>query len=88
MSLLGLADVGKSTLLRLAAGLEVPQKGAITLNVTISSPAGALSADKRDIGLVFQNYALFPHLSVTENVFGGIWIAKQSDRRALCGGNG
>jgi len=77
ISLLGPSGCGKSTLLRLAAGLEVPQKGAIIKNnVTISSPAGALSPDKRDIGLVFQNYALFPHLSVTENVCYGIKDSK------------
>jgi len=78
ISLLGPSGCGKSTLLRLAAGLEVPEKGAISKNgEIISSPSGALSPDKRDIGLVFQNYALFPHLSVLDNVCYGISGSKK-----------
>ena len=78
ISLLGPSGCGKSTLLRLAAGLEVPQKGSISKGgQVISSPAGAVSPNKRDIGLVFQNYALFPHLSVIDNVCYGIKDAKK-----------
>ncbi|NIZ19288.1 ABC transporter ATP-binding protein [Entomospira culicis] len=64
-SLLGPSGCGKTTLLRMLAGFESPTSGAIYLddvNVT------ALSPDKRPVNTVFQNYALFPHLSVFDNV--------------------
>ncbi|MGC6536452.1 MAG: ABC transporter ATP-binding protein [Candidatus Puniceispirillaceae bacterium] len=78
VSLLGPSGCGKSTLLRLAAGLEVPQSGEIHLNdELVSDPRFALPAEKRDIGLVFQNYALFPHLTVLENVEFGVSGQKQ-----------
>ena len=85
VSLLGPSGCGKSTLLRLAAGLEVPQSGEIHLNdELVSDPQFALPAEKRDIGLVFQNYALFPHLTVLENVGFGVSGQKQQvNERAL-----
>ena len=73
VSLLGPSGCGKSTLLRLAAGLEKPQKGQIIQDdIVISSNKYALEPDKRGVGLVFQNYALFPHLTVRENVCYGL----------------
>lgn len=73
ISLLGPSGCGKSTLLRLAAGLEAPQKGQIIQDdVAISSPDYALDPAKRGVGLVFQNYALFPHLTVLDNVCYGL----------------
>ena len=83
VSLLGPSGCGKSTLLRLAAGLERPQKGEIIQNDTvISSPDYALDASLRGVGLVFQNYALFPHLTVLENVCYGL-KGKKKDNLAL-----
>ena len=73
VSLLGPSGCGKTTLLRLAAGLEKPQKGRIVLNENIiSSPEFVLSPEERGVGLVFQSYALFPHLTVTQNILFGL----------------
>ena len=73
VSLLGPSGCGKTTLLRLAAGLEKPSHGFIKLNgEVISSPQHILPPEKRGIGLVFQSYALFPHLTVLDNVMFGL----------------
>jgi spermidine/putrescine transport system ATP-binding protein len=64
-SLLGPSGCGKTTTLRILAGFEAPDEGSVFLNeVEIT----ARPAHRREIGMVFQNYALFPHLSVFENV--------------------
>lgn len=71
--LVGPSGCGKSTLLRLAAGLETLQQGTIGINgQTIAEPAAALPPEQRGIGLVFQDYALFPHLTVLDNVRFGL----------------
>lgn len=70
-TLLGPSGCGKTTLLKLIAGFLKPQQGTICLdgkNIT------ALSPSQRDIGTVFQNYALFPHLNVEENIAFGLKI--------------
>ena len=73
VSLLGPSGCGKTTLLRLAAGLEKPSHGCVKLNdKLISSPTYLLPPEKRGIGLVFQSYALFPHLTVLDNVLFGL----------------
>jgi putative spermidine/putrescine transport system ATP-binding protein len=69
VSLLGASGCGKTTTLRLIAGFLEPTKGAIRLG---GRDLTRLPAHKRDIGLVFQNYALFPHLSVLDNVAFGL----------------
>ncbi|MEM8728650.1 MAG: ABC transporter ATP-binding protein [Pseudomonadota bacterium] len=69
VSLLGASGCGKTTTLRLIAGFLKPSAGSIRLG---DVDLAALPAHKRNIGLVFQNYALFPHLSVTENVAFGL----------------
>ncbi len=77
---------GKSTLLRLAAGLEKVQKGAITIdNVTVSTPEMHVHPEQRRIGLMFQDYALFPHLNILDNVTFGLLdrTAEQSRARAM-----
>ena len=81
LGLLGPSGCGKTTLLRLIAGFEKPQKGEIFLNDNlISSSESLLSPEKRNIGMVFQDYALFPHLSVYENTKFGLKNKNQEDR--------
>jgi spermidine/putrescine ABC transporter ATP-binding subunit len=65
LTLLGPSGSGKTTLLKIVAGFETPDEGAVRIDgrdITMAPPA------KRDIGMVFQNYALFPHMTVAENV--------------------
>src|SRR6201986_4609055 len=67
--LIGPSGCGKTTLLRTVAGLEPARSGEIKLNDTIvSSSALQVPAERRRIGMVFQDYALFPHLDVGRNV--------------------
>ena len=69
ISLLGPSGCGKTTLLRILAGLTAPDRGRVTLDgedITRHPP------HRRDISVVFQNYALFPHLNVAENVAFGL----------------
>ncbi|MDI5983986.1 ABC transporter ATP-binding protein [Halomonas sp. M4R5S39] len=72
--LLGPSGCGKTTLLRIAAGLEVLQRGSVSLNGGATAvPHGRhLPPEKRNVGLAFQDSALFPHLSVLENVTFGL----------------
>lgn len=75
VALLGNSGCGKTTLLRIFAGLESPDSGSIEIsgkNITL------LPAEKRNIGLVFQDFALFPHMSVKKNILYGLHrLAKQ-----------
>ena len=81
IGLLGPSGCGKTTLLRLIAGFEYPSKGRISLNdKEISSIEKFLSPEKRNIGMVFQDYALFPHLTVMENVMFGLKNKKDRSR--------
>ncbi|MGB1007678.1 MAG: ATP-binding cassette domain-containing protein, partial [Thalassobaculaceae bacterium] len=71
--LLGPSGCGKTTALRVAAGLEAVQQGEVRINGALAASATwALPPEKRGIGLVFQDYALFPHLSVLGNVMFGL----------------
>ena len=71
--LLGSSGCGKTTTLRAIAGFEPVYEGEITLaGEVISRPGFTLAPEKRRIGMVFQDYALFPHLSVAENIGFGI----------------
>ena len=73
VSLLGPSGCGKTTLLRLAAGLETPNNGEIRLqDKLVSSASYNVPPEKRGIGFMFQDYALFPHLSVIQNVLFGL----------------
>ena len=73
VSLLGPSGCGKTTLLRLASGIEKIQKGEIKLNnEIISSTNFHLDPEKRGIGYVFQDCALFPHLTILQNIFFGL----------------
>ena len=72
-SLLGPSGCGKTTLLRMIAGLEPPSSGTIVIDgVDITS----FPPQNRNVGIVFQNYALFPHMSVFENVAYGLEVKK------------
>jgi ABC-type sugar transport system ATPase subunit len=65
LSVVGPTGCGKSTLLRVIAGLEMPESGAVTFD---GEDVGMLSPSQRGIGLVFQNYALYPHFKVHGNI--------------------
>ena len=69
VALLGPSGCGKTTLLRLIAGFETPDAGAIRLRgETVATPEGSLPPEVREVAMVFQAYALWPHMSVAENV--------------------
>lgn len=72
LGLLGPSGCGKTTLLRLIAGFERPQSGAIYLGQQPVAGDTWLPPEKRGIGMVFQDYALFPHLTVGKNVAFGL----------------
>ncbi len=83
VGLLGPSGCGKTTLLRLIAGFEKPKRGLIKRNgQIISNNHYLLSPERRRIGMVFQDYALFPHLNVWDNVCFGINKKEQSIKRA------
>src|ERR1700730_14453912 len=79
VSLLGPSGCGKTTLLRIVAGLLAPDAGSVRLDgeeITRKPP------HHRDVGVVFQNYALFPHLTVAENVAFGL-AARRAPREQI-----
>ena len=73
--IVGASGCGKSTLLRLVAGLEVPSSGRIVLD---GRDVGGLDPAARDIAMVFQNYALYPHMSVFDNMAYALRIRGQT----------
>ncbi|MCX6348660.1 MAG: ABC transporter ATP-binding protein [Candidatus Aureabacteria bacterium] len=73
-SLLGPSGCGKTTLLRMAAGFEYPDTGRIILD---GEDITDLPPNERKVNTIFQNYALFPHLSVRENIAFGLKVAKR-----------
>jgi sulfate transport system ATP-binding protein len=77
VALLGASGSGKTTLLRILAGLDWPQAGAVTVD---GVDWLALRPQERQVGFVFQHYALFPHMSVFDNVAFGLTI-RPRDRR-------
>jgi iron(III) transport system ATP-binding protein len=80
VALLGRSGSGKSTLLRSIAGLEVPTRGRISIGdrAMFDATSGVnLPPEKRDLGLVFQSYALWPHKTVNENVAYGLSLRKK-----------
>ncbi len=85
VTLLGPSGCGKTTLLRLAAGLEQPLGGEIWLDGNrVSGPEMMMPPEKRGVGFMFQDYALFPHLSVIENVVFGLPVkGSLATRRGL-----
>ena len=75
VTLLGPSGCGKTTTLRMIAGFETPTSGSIVLD---GKNLSSLSPDKRPMGMVFQSYALFPHMSVFDNVAYGLRVKKMS----------
>ena len=73
-SLLGPSGCGKTTMLRLAAGFEYPDTGRVILD---GQDITDLPPDKRKVNTIFQSYALFPHLTVWENIAFGLRVAKK-----------
>ena len=81
--LLGPSGCGKTTALRLVAGFESLQSGRILLDGgQVAGPDQALPPERRRLGLVFQDYALFPHLSVTGNIGFGLGSLPRREREA------
>lgn len=81
-ALLGPSGCGKTTLLRAIAGLEPLTSGTISLfGKTLSSVHSKVLPEHRETGMVFQDFALFPHLNVAENIGFGISKAKNKDKR-------
>lgn len=90
ITLLGPSGCGKTTTLRMIAGLETPTSGKITIGdqVVFDSESGInVSPAKRDIGFLFQNYALWPHMTVYKNITFGLenlkWKKEDIEARAV-----
>ena len=84
MGIIGKSGSGKSTLLRLIAGLETPKSGQFSLaGKIIFSDKITLPPEKRKVGMIFQDYGLFPHLTVEENISFGIhhWSKEAKNKR-------
>lgn len=84
LALLGPSGSGKSTILRLVAGLEPVDGGEIRIGDEVASaPGRTLAAEVRRVGMVFQDYSLFPHLSAAANVAFGLDKLGRAEREAL-----
>lgn len=83
--ILGPSGSGKTTLLRLIAGLEIPDHGAIYISGSLASkPGWAQAPHKRGLGFVFQAPALWPHMTVTQNIMFGLYgIPREEARKRL-----
>lgn len=84
MVICGPSGSGKSTLIKTVNGLEPFQEGEITVDgISVGAPGTNLSALRARIGMVFQNFELFPHLSITENLtIGQVKVLKRSEEEA------
>ncbi|WP_432404308.1 ABC transporter ATP-binding protein [Wukongibacter sp. M2B1] len=81
ISILGQSGSGKSTVLRLMAGLEVPSSGTIKVdNESMVDDSKFVLPEKRGIGMVFQDYALFPHMTVAQNINFGLKNMNKKDK--------
>lgn len=79
----GPSGQGKSTLLRLIAGLERPQGGRIVIDrEVVASKERHVAPEARQVGMVFQDYGLFPHMTVAQNIAYGLWRLDRKARRA------
>lgn len=85
ISLLGPSGCGKTTTLRMIAGFEQPDQGSIRIDGTVvSDDQTRIAPERRRVGMVFQDYALFPHLTVAQNV--GFGLPRSRQRRGLVEG--
>ena len=83
ISIFGESGSGKSTVLRLISGLEIPTGGTITINnKRMVDETSFVMPEKRGIGMVFQDYALFPHMTVGENVKFGLKNGSKREKLA------
>ena len=83
VALLGPSGCGKTTTLRLVAGFEAPDSGSIAIaGTTVADVDRHLAPEKRGVGMVFQDYALFPHLDVEGNISFGLRGIRRSERSA------
>jgi iron(III) transport system ATP-binding protein len=83
VGLLGPSGCGKTTLLRVASGLETLQQGEVVIDGRlVADSGGSLPPEERGVGLVFQDYALFPHLTVADNVAFGLNRLSRRERQA------
>jgi iron(III) transport system ATP-binding protein len=86
VALLGPSGCGKTTLLRMVAGLETPDAGTIDVaGIRVFGPEGSIPPERRAVGMVFQAYALFPHLDVAANVAYGLGAMTGPERAARVG---
>src|ERR671924_149105 len=84
MAVLGPSGCGKTTLLRTIAGFERPDAGSVEVSdEVVADPGRFVPPERRRIGMVFQDYALFPHLTVTGNIAFGLVNRPRGDREAL-----
>ena len=80
--LLGPSGCGKTTLLRLAAGIERPTDGRVLINDReVAGPQRFVPPERRNVGLMFQDFALFPHLTIIDNVAFGLRALPREDAR-------
>ena len=80
--LLGPSGCGKSTLLRIAAGIEKPSAGRVLINgLEVAGPQRFVAPEERGVGLMFQDFALFPHLTILRNVAFGLKALPKAEAR-------
>ena len=81
LTVLGPSGVGKTTALRILAGFEQPDSGTVRVNgQTVNGPGVFVPPERRQVGMVFQDYALFPHLNVGKNVAFGLDGSRRAQR--------
>ncbi|MEB3883787.1 ABC transporter ATP-binding protein [Lyngbya sp. CCY1209] len=84
LGLLGPSGCGKTTLLRMIAGFERPDRGAVEIaGRVVADVKQWVPPERRDVGMVFQDYALFPHLTVAKNVAFGLQALKKKSPKAV-----
>jgi iron(III) transport system ATP-binding protein len=82
VGVLGQSGSGKSTLLRLIAGLEIPMKGSVKIaDIPVVNEKLFVQPEDRSVGMVFQDYALFPHMTVKDNILFGLVKTSRNERK-------
>lgn len=82
--LIGPSGIGKTTLLRIICGLEIPTSGTIKINSTLVNCDNIYTPpEKRNVGLVFQDFGLFPHLTVEKNIAFGLHRYKKAQKKDI-----